>query len=411
MSTRHTARLFLLSAIATVVLAGCGSETQQPAQQMTAPTVSVAEVVNMQVSDWDEFSGRLSAPESVTLMPRVSGYVNRIHFKEGALVKAGDVLLEIDPAPFEVEVARLQAELDSAASQLTLAKNDYERGQRLSKQQAISQEALDGRFAALQQAKANVSALSAAVERAELDLSYTKVTAPVSGRVSRAHITQGNYVIAGQSALTSIVSVEEMYAYFSVDEQTYLRYVRSAVIQNGSDNNGANQPVALALSGDNAFQYRGYIDFVDNQVDQQTGGITVRARFSNDDGVLVPGLYARIRLAGSQPHDGILIDEKAVGTDLNNKFVLVVAQNNAIEYRPITLGESVGDLRLVTSGLQPGDTIVVNGLQRVMPGMTINPDLTPMADEATLTAIAASQAMLDPTQIALSASFDVTATQ
>ncbi|TPV53918.1 efflux RND transporter periplasmic adaptor subunit [Aestuariibacter sp. GS-14] len=411
MSTRHTARLFLLSAIATVVLAGCGSDAQQPAQQMTAPTVSVAEVVNMQVSDWDEFSGRLSAPESVTLMPRVSGYVNHIHFKEGALVKEGDVLLDIDPTPFEVDVARLQAELDSAASQLTLAKNDYERGQRLSKQQAISQEALDGRFAALQQAQANVSAISAALKRAELDLSYTKVTAPVSGRVSRAHITQGNYVTAGQSALTSIVSVDEMYAYFSVDEQTYLRYVRSEVIQSGFDNNNANQPVALALSGDNAFQYRGYIDFVDNQVDQQTGGITVRARFSNDDGVLMPGLYAHIRLAGSQPHDGILIDEKAVGTDLNNKFVLVVAQNNAIEYRPITLGESVGDLRLVTSGLQPGDTIVVNGLQRVMPGMTINPDLTPMADDATLTAIAASQAMLDPTQIALSASFDVTATQ
>ncbi|MFS1702224.1 efflux RND transporter periplasmic adaptor subunit [Alteromonas sp. AMM-1] len=411
MSTRHTARLFLLSAIATVVLAGCGSDAQQPAQQMTAPTVSVAEVVNMQVSDWDEFSGRLSAPESVTLMPRVSGYVNHIHFKEGALVKQGEVLLEIDPTPFEVDVARLQAELDSAASQLTLAKNDYERGQRLSKQQAISQEALDGRFAALQQAQANVSAISAALKRAELDLSYTKVTAPVSGRVSRAHITQGNYVTAGQSALTSIVSVDEMYAYFSVDEQTYLRYVRSEVIQSGFDNNNANQPVALALSGDNAFQYRGYIDFVDNQVDQQTGGITVRARFSNDDGVLMPGLYAHIRLAGSQPHDGILIDEKAVGTDLNNKFVLVVAQNNAIEYRPITLGESVGDLRLVTSGLQPGDTIVVNGLQRVMPGMTINPDPIPMADDATLTAIATSQAMLDPTQIALSASFDVTATQ
>lgn len=314
------------------------------------------------------------------------------------------MLLQIDPAPFKVEVERLQAQLSSAQSRVELARSEFERGKSLIGQNAISQEALDNRQASLQQASADAAAIKAALKRAELDLSYTTVKAPVSGRVSRAHITQGNYVTAGQSELTRIVSTSKMYAYFNVDEQTYLNYVRDELTESQS---GMRQPVSMALAGDTKFSYAGYIDFIDNQVSDQTGSINVRATFDNANGHLMPGLYARIRLAGTPTYDGILIDEKAVGTDLNNKFVLVVGEGNTVEYRPITLGESLGDLRIVKSGLEPGDDIIVSGLQRVMPGMQITPNVTAMATTDAIAAIESAQRKLDPAQIALTASYTV----
>ncbi len=405
----NKATLIIISVLASAVLVGCSADkNEQSAPAMRAPTVSVAEVVSLRLSEWDEFSGRLSAPETVTLIPRISGYIERVLFTEGTSVKEGQVLLQIDPAPFQAEVERLQAQLTSAKSRVDLARSEFERGKTLIGQNAISQEALDYRHAAVQQADADAAAIKAALKRAELDLSYTRVKAPISGRVSRAQITQGNYVTAGQSELTHIVSTSKMYAYFNVDEQTYLNYVRDELTESQS---GMRQPVSMALAGDTAFGYSGYIDFIDNQVSEQTGSITLRATFDNPNRNLMPGLYARVRLAGTPTHDGILIDEKAIGTDLNNKFVLVVGEGNIVEYRPVKLGESLGDLRIVKAGLESGDNIIISGLQRVMPGIQITPDVTTMANPAAIAAIETAQRKLDQKQIALTASYTVLADQ
>ncbi|PRO74995.1 efflux transporter periplasmic adaptor subunit [Alteromonas alba] len=405
----NKATLIIISVLASAVLVGCSADkNEQSAPAMRAPTVSVAEVVSLRLSEWDEFSGRLSAPETVTLIPRISGYIERVLFTEGTSVKEGQVLLQIDPAPFQAEVERLQAQLTSAKSRVDLARSEFERGKTLIGQNAISQEALDNRHAAVQQADADAAAIKAALKRAELDLSYTRVKAPISGRVSRAQITQGNYVTAGQSELTHIVSTSKMYAYFNVDEQTYLNYVRDELTESQS---GMRQPVSMALAGDTAFGYSGYIDFIDNQVSEQTGSITLRATFDNPNRNLMPGLYARVRLAGTPTHDGILIDEKAIGTDLNNKFVLVVGEGNIVEYRPVKLGESLGDLRIVKAGLESGDNIIISGLQRVMPGIQITPDVTTMANPAAIAAIETAQRKLDQKQIALTASYTVLADQ
>ena len=399
----NKAPLIIMSVLTTAILVGCSTDkNEQPAPAMSAPTVSVAEVISLRLSEWDEFSGRLSAPETVTLIPRISGYIERVLFTEGALVQKGQVLLQIDPAPFQAEVERLQAQLTSANSRVELARSEFKRGKSLIDLNAISQEALDIRQATLQQAVADAAATQAALTRAELDLSYTRVKAPVSGHVSRAHITQGNYVTAGQSELTRIVSTNKMYAYFNVDEQTYLNYVRTELTESQS---GMRQPVSMALAGDTTFSYPGYIDFIDNQVNEQTGSITLRATFNNPDKQLMPGLYARIRIAGTPTYDGILIDDKAIGTDLNNKFVLVVGEGNTVEYRPVKLGESLGDLRIVSAGLESGDDIIVSGLQRVMPGSQITPEATTMASADAIAAIETAQRQLDPEHLALTASY------
>ncbi|NVK56792.1 MAG: efflux RND transporter periplasmic adaptor subunit [Alteromonadaceae bacterium] len=385
--------LVLVAALSSAVLSGCGSESpEQQAAQMTAPPVSVAEVVSLQLSEWDEYSGRLVAPETVMLKPRVSGYVKSVKFTEGALVEKGEVLVEIDPAPFEVEVARLQAAYEGALSRQQNAASELKRGNSLLAQNAIAQEALETRNTALQQAEADVAAMAAALNRAKLELSYTAVKAPLSGRISRAIITQGNFVTAGQSDLTRIVSTRHMHAYFNVDERTYLHYLKNDLFATSS----SQSPVLMALADDEKFAYSGEIDFIDNQVNEQTGSITVRASFTNSDHTLLPGLFARVRIAGSKAYDGILIDEKAVGTDLNNKYVLTLKEDNTLEYQPVKLGESLGGLRIVESGLSAGDSIVINGLQRVMPGMQITPRLSEMADSKTIADIQTAQEMLTP---------------
>ena len=412
MSRKNTARNFLLASVAAVVLAACGNpEAASQAQAPAAPQVSVAQVVVERITEWDEFTGRLQAPQTVELMPRVSGYVEQVLFAEGALVNAGDVLLTIDAKPFAAEVARLKAELLSAQSAAELAHAEYERAQRLLAQRAISVEVLDNRQARKKQTAATVAAVKAALARAELDLSYTRVSAPISGRVSNALVTAGNYVTAGQTRLTSLVSTDKMYAYFDVDEQTYLKYVRLAQHGKRVDTREAQaNPVYLALADDNEFSHIGHIDFVDNRIDAQTGTIRLRASFANSDNQLLPGLYAKLRLAGSASYDGVLIDEKAIGTDLNNKFVLLVNEANQLEYRAVELGEKLDGLRIVSKGLSASDRIVVNGLQRVRPSMQIEPKLVDMASSAQLAALKDAQQQLDRASASLAASTDIAAT-
>lgn len=396
MRKTQTVRTFLLASIAAVVLAACGQpEAAGAGAAPAAPTVDVATVVEQRITEWDEFTGRLQAPETVALMPRVSGYLDKVLFTEGALVKAGDLLFQIDDRALQADVSRLKAELQSAVSQQQLANSDYQRAEQLRSQKAIAEEVLDARRARKDQTAAQVAAVKAALTRAELDLSYTKVTAPISGRVSNALITAGNYVQAGQSQLTSIVSTERMYAYFDADEQTYLKYVQLAAAGQRGDSRSEASPVLMALSSDSDYRFSGSLDFLDNSINPQTGTIRARAVFSNEDNSLIPGLFAKIKLVGSASYNGILIDDKAVGTDLNNKFVLVVDDKQQLQYRPITLGEKVGGLRIVTSGLKASETIVVNGLQRVRPTMQVTPNPVKMASAEQLVLLQTQQQMLD----------------
>lgn len=399
MRKTQTVRTFLLASIAAVVLAACsqpeaagaGAAPAAPA----APTVDVATVVEQRITEWDEFTGRLQAPETVALMPRVSGYLDKVFFTEGALVKAGDLLFQIDDRALKADVSRLQAELQSAVSQQKLANSDYQRAEQLRSQKAIAEEILDARRARKDQSASQVAAVKAALTKAELDLSHTQVRAPISGRVSNALITAGNYVQAGQSQLTSIVSTARMYAYFDADEQTYLKYVQLAATGKRGDSRNEASPVLMALSSDSDYRFSGSLDFLDNSINPQTGTIRARAVFSNDDNSLIPGLFAKIKLVGSASYNGILIDDKAVGTDLNNKFVLVVDDKQQLQYRPVTLGEKVGGLRIVTSGLKASETIVVNGLQRVRPTMQVTPNSVKMASAEQLVSLQQQQQMLD----------------
>lgn len=412
-STRNTLGLFLLGSIAAIVLSACGNpQAANEPEAPAAPEVSVAKVVSERITEWDEFTGRLQAPETVNLMPRVSGYIEKVHFTEGALVNKGDLLVQIDPQPFAAEVARLKAELQSAQSALELAESEYQRAEKLSVARAISAELLDTRRASKQQTAANVASVKAALHRAELDLSYTRITAPISGRVSYALITAGNYVNAGESQLTSLVSTEKMYAYFDVDEQSYLKYLRLSEDGKRADTRDATaNPVYMALADDSDYQHMGNIDFVDNSVNQQTGTIRIRATFANSDNSLLPGLFARIKLVGSDSYQGILIDEKAIGTDLNNKFVLLVNAENQLEYRAVKLGEKVNGLRIVREGLSANDKIVVNGLQRVMPNIQIEPKLVDMASKEQLAGLRKAQQLLDKTSTELAAETDSSADQ
>lgn len=407
MGMKYTLKTLMLSSIAALVLVACGDQrvpTDTPAN--FSPQVSVAQVISERITEWDEFSGRLQAPETVTLVPRVSGYIKQVNFSEGSLVKAGDLLFNIDPAPFEADVARLKADLLSAKTAAQLASNNYHRGEQLAGQRAMSAELLDNRRAAKQQAEANVASVSAALQKAELDLSYTQITAPIDGRVSYAQITTGNFVTAGQSELTHLVSTEKMYAYFDVDEQTYLKYAQLSSSGKRADTRDRQaNPVYMTLANNSNYNYRGSVDFVDNAINQQTGTIRVRASFANQDNNLIPGLYAHIKLIGSDTYQGILIDEKAIGTDLNNKFVLVVNQD-VLEYRSVELGEKVNGLRIVNKGLDASDRIVVNGLQRVQPNMQITPVMVNMASEEQISKLRSEQEVLDQNNLILTAQID-----
>jgi multidrug efflux system membrane fusion protein len=380
-------------AIATaLVLSACG-KGEEASQQMPAAKVSVAEVIEQPINEWDEFTGRLEAPESVEVRPRVSGYIDKVAFDEGSLVKRGDLLFQIDPRPFQAEVKRLQAQLQQARASQTRAANEARRGERLRQSNAISAELADARASAATEAQAAVAATQAELDNALLNLSFTRITSPIDGRVSRAEITEGNLVGAGQSLLTTVVSTDKVYAYFDANERVFLKYIELAR-KAGSDARGAS-PVYLGLSSEAGHPHEGQLDFLDNQVNPRTGTIRGRAVFDNRDGRFTPGLYARLKLVGSGTYPAALIKDEAVGTDLGKKFVLVLDKDNAVQYRAIELGPKLEGLRIVRQGLSKGEKIVVNGLQRAMPGATVDPQAVPMADEATLAQLARLRQAVD----------------
>ncbi|WJM95084.1 efflux RND transporter periplasmic adaptor subunit [Pseudomonas defluvii] len=379
-----------LAALALLVMSACG-RTPEAVQASSAPTVSVAKVLEQPVNEWDEFTGRLEAPETVEVRPRVSGQIDQVAFTEGAQVKKGDLLFQIDPRPFQAEVRRLEAQLQQARATATRSANEAERGERLRSSNAISAELAESRTSAAAEARAGVAAIQAQLDLARLNLSFTRVTAPISGRVSRAQYTAGNIVSADVTPLTSVVSTDKVYAYFDADERVYLKY--SQLARDGQ--RGQSTPVYLGLSNEQGNPHLGQMNFVDNQVNPKTGTIRGRAVFDNRDGQFTPGLYARLKLVGSATYSAVLINDEAVGTDLGKKFVLVMDKDNKADYRAVELGPKLEGLRIVRSGLTKDERIVVKGLQRVRPGSPVTPQDTPMASEATLAALARQRQALE----------------
>ena len=372
-----------LAALALVVLSACGKGPESAAQAPAAAKVNVAKVLEQPVNEWDEVTARLEAPETVQVRPRVSGQIDSVAFTDGALVKKGDLLFQIDPRPFEAEVHRLEAQLQQAKAASVRSNNEAQRGERLRTNNAISAELADSRTTTAQESKAAVAAIQAQLDLARLNLSFTRVTAPITGRVSRAEITAGNIVTADQSILTSVVSTDKVYAYFDADERVFLKYNQLA--RDGK--RGATTPVYMGLSNEVENPHLGQMNFVDNQVNPRTGTIRGRAVFDNSKGEYTPGLYARLKLVGSGTYSAMLIKDEAVGTDLGKKFVLVVDKDNKATYRNVDLGPKLEGLRIVRSGLAKDDRIVVSGLQRVRPGSPIDPQDTPMASAETLAAL------------------------
>ncbi len=356
-----------LAVAASLILSACAPSMGQPAaakQTQPAPEVTVAEVIHEPLRDWSEFTGRLEAVQSVEVRPRVSGYIDRIEFEEGTRVKKGQILFRIDPRPFRAEAERQLAARSRARSQWELAKADHARAQRLIGENAISREEFERLSSDENVAASDVAAASAALDAARLNLQFTEVRAPIDGRVSRALITQGN-LVSSDSLLTTLVSDDPIYASFDTDEQTFLRYSRTTGDRGGGD------PVYMGLADEQDYPHAGALNFIDNQVDRKTGTIHARAVFSNPHGVFTPGLFVRIRLVGHDTRETVLIDDRAVGTDLGKKFVMLLKPDNTVDYQSVTLGPEVNGLRVVTGGLTPGAVIVVNGLQRVRPGAAV----------------------------------------
>lgn len=369
--------------LAVLVLAGLGTlgairagTPAPPAAPASLPEVDVATVLQRTVVDQQIYSGRLAAVEQVAIRPLVSGTIVGVHVRDGALVKKGDVLFVIDPAPYQAQVDSAAGQLAAALARADRARDDWERAQRLIADHAIAQRDHDEKRYAAAEAGANVDVARAALAAARIDLGHTRIVAPVGGRVSRAEITLGNVVAAGGGAapLATVVAVSPVYAEFDADEQSYLQFMRRVA-------QGARVPVELGLANEQGFARAGLVQSVDNRLDASSGTIRVRARFDNADGILVPGLYARVRVGSSAPHAALLVDEAAIGTDQDKQFVLVVDGGDRVRYREIRTGSRHGRLRVVQAGLRAGERIVVNGAQRVQPDARVRVHAVPMAGD------------------------------
>ena len=361
------AGLAIALAGAAVLVAGCGDPAGAQGGPPQAPPVSVSPAVQRPMVESEDFSGRLESAEYVELRPRVGGTIDKVHFTDGAFVKKGQLLFSIDPRPFEAEAAKAQAALVATKARSDLAQSELGRAQKLLDSQAVSKSEVDQLASSQRTTQADIKSAEAALRAARLNLDYAAVKAPISGRVSRANVTAGN-VVNEQSVLTTIAGVSKVYAYFDGSERTYLR-LRSAPP-------GKPAKVLMALADEQGFPHQGEVDFVDNRLNPQTGAIRLRASFDNAACKFTPGLSARLRMESGTAVDQVLVPERAIGTDQTKKFVYVVAADGKPQFREIHLGAQSEGMRVVVGGaVKPGENVVVDGLQRIQPGMTVTPQV------------------------------------
>src|SRR5262245_45850289 len=370
----HCLSLYALSGLL-LLMTAC-SQQQPTAAPPPPPKVTVSQPVSREVTEWEEYTGRLEAIESVEVRARVNGYLQSIHFKNGATVKQGDLLFVIDPRPYQAELERAKADLALANAKLERMNKDLARAQMLVRSRAVSEEEVDTRTSDQRQAQESVQAARAVVNATQLNVEFTQVRAPISGRISRNMVSVGNLINGGttqSTLLTTIVSLDPIYGYFEADERSYLRGMRQ--LRNGDRMNSRSgkQPVYIALADEENFPHQGSIDFVENRLDQNTGTITVRAVFSNPDLLLTPGLFARVRVPAGDKYKALLLPPEALGSDLSQQFVFVVDDQNLVQYRKVTPGPLIDGWRVIRDGLQPDDWVIVKGVQRAKTGAKVDP--------------------------------------
>jgi len=360
-----------------LLLAGCGKHAPNAAP--APPVVSVVQPVSREVIEWDEYIGRLESPETVEVRARVSGYLDKVHFKEGKEVKKGELLFTIDPRPYRAEFERADAEFQRAQSQSELAKNDFERARRLITTKAISEEDLDTRAKNYSTVMAAVRSAKAAADLARLNLEFTEIRAPIDGRISSALVTGGKLVSGspgvGASLLTTIVSLDPLYCYGNADERAILKYIRLSKEGTRESARDREIPAEMGLADEEGFPRRGHMDFVDNRVDPATGTLRARGVFPNADHRLSPGFFARLRIPGSGKYPALLLPDRALASDQAQKFVYVVNAEKKVEFRPVKLGPIIDGLRVVKEGLKAGELVIVEGLLRVRPGVVVEAKL------------------------------------
>jgi membrane fusion protein, multidrug efflux system len=354
-----------------ILSAGCKQSTLAPAPP--PPPVTVATPIHKEIVEWDEYTGRTEAIESVQIRPRVSGYIDQITFKEGQLVKPGDVLFVIDQRPYRNVLDQDKANLQRADTQRQLKVANFARAQQLFQNKVSSKEEYDTKVADRNEAEAEFAQAQASLNSAQLNMDFTEVKSPILGRISRQLVTRGNLVQADSTVLTKVVSVDPIYAYFNIDERTVQKYHDQ--IQNGQlqDPRVSSMPVYLQLEGETGFPHEGIIDFVDNTFNASTGTLQIRGRFENKDASLYPDAFVRIRMAGTPKHEAILITDRAIASDQGQKFVLLVDNNSVVQVRPVEVGPIVDGLRVVRKGLGPDDHVIVNGLVNAQPGNKVTP--------------------------------------
>jgi multidrug efflux system membrane fusion protein len=373
----------LLILFALLVITGCGengSDAQMPQNQ--PPDVKIAQPLAQDVTEWDEYTGRIEAISSVDVRARVSGYLEKVNFKAGEKVKKGDLLFLIDPKPFSAQLNYAEAELERAKAKRELAKNDLERAERLFRAKAISEEEHDARSKGLREAVAAVQSAEANVVTARLNLDYTNVRAPIDGRIGRELITEGNLVSGGgadATLLTFIVSTDPVYVYVDADERSVLKYRRLAQ-QIGARFGSGETPVQLAVADETDFPHQGTLDYISPREDTATGTVTLRGVFPNADDFLSPGFFARMRVRSSAPYPALLLPDRAIATDQAQRFIWVVNKDNQVEYRKVVLGAHIGQSRVIKEGLKPEEWVVIEGLQKLRPGAKVNPERISLAE-------------------------------
>jgi len=367
----------LLVVGALTALPGCKEAGNAAGKQAgSPPNVKIAQALNQEVTEWDEFTGHIDAVESVDVRARVSGYLEKVNFKAGDKVKKGDLLFVIDPRPFKAQLNYAEAELERAKSKRDLAKNDRERAERLFRAKAISEEEHDARGTGLFEAEAAVKSAEANVYSAKLNLEFTQVRAPIDGRIGRELVTEGNLVSGDATLLTFIVSTDPVYVYVDADERSVLRYKRLA----GQNGIAAQTPVRLAVADEDGFPHDGKLDYLSPREDAATGTVSLRGVFTNADGLLSPGFFARMRVRGSAPYQALLLPDRAIATDQAQRFVWVVNRDSQVEYRKVGLGAHIGQSRVISEGVKPDDWVVVDGLQKLKPGIKVNPEKTAITE-------------------------------